>query len=271
MPRNVSSRLLKFLRCRLRTASIAIIVSVMATACVSDGAYRKPDAWPSEAILEKWVSHARHWGQYGDASPNNGWSDYTRFTVRVDDGEGLIFHQDDDEFLIRVMKKSNNVVGLGYSALSLRNVGMLYWAPSAIECENELFGFLGMRAEAIQYVLSQALPAKLSTDTKRREIPVSGGPTELRFMGIVGKVRSSWQGRVLITPLPDDDIEYKLSTSGGLDLEAEGVWSVRKHQSPIGDQEEIVGWIACPPELAHHGTFGAIRNALKENADNLKN
>ena len=232
--------------------------------------------WTEDEMIVRLLGHTHHWGQKGQAIPNNGWSDYKRMTLDLG-AKVNIYHQSRGEFFAAVYIKDKDDIEL--LAMSIPRAGIFYTSLGALNCSPDRIEYLGLMAETVLSLLGTAFPEGPGPQAAGGSVRVKQ-PSELRFMGgFASTKREVWHRVELIYQAPLK-FRYTISYDDGT-THSQGEWEAIEGPFDVPDEEPLSNWLSCwagthstgkdgshsfKPDLKDSGgfkTFGDVRQALR--------
>lgn len=231
--------------------------------------------WSNEDRMHRFLNQTHHWGQKGEISPNNGWSDYNY--LRLEFGENtLLLHGYSGELLVEQLDNGKNP---RLSALSIPRAGMFLFPVEGASCAPNFLEQVGIYAEFVLSLLGGAFQSGPQNAQSGMHARVKR-PSELRFMQAVSRNESEAWFRVELKEVSPMTFEYDISAVNGPTL-ISGEWKQGDGEWVVQDAEPVSEWLTCwfgSQTLESDGsgivnkhldpvddlkTFGDIRRALR--------
>ena len=200
------------------------------------------NGWSDFEKIQRHLTQTHHWGQKGEVSPNNGWAAYS--TIRLDLGEEeyLKFKQQNGELSVSVNSKKSNLPK--FQAVSIPQAGIFYSPKKSFDCRPVTLEGLGLNLELSLFFISQAFPEGPVPTTESSTKTASGGPTEIRFMQGLMRLKSRWDTKTKIKVIKHQQYFFEIyinSQSQPILLE----WDGNKAEKVIRDNEHLQSWLPC--------------------------
>ncbi len=249
----------------------------LATVCMlgslATGASSEP--WTEPEIRARLAQPIYHWGQQGEAQPNNGWSNYARLIVDLGGDNYLQFDRHGTELLASLHAREDDARRIG--ALSIPGAGLFYAPDDGTPCATDAIEELGLHAELALHYLARAFPAGPAAVASGAKATASGGPEQVRFMRRALDRPDGWRIEVTVTRVDGDHLRAEF---GGANAAVMTVveWYGKPQGPVVDDFEPLAGWQTCwsheprsagapsqTIELSKRSkirTFGDLRRAL---------
>ena len=202
--------------------------------------------WSVEDLVEHEAKQIHHWGQKGEASPNNGWSGYTTMTLDLGGNSNAysVYRQGNNEISIEVYEKGSDNIKL--RAISIPGAGIFYSAENLKSCAPDPIERVGLYAELALHNLSLAFPSGPDTVTSNTDSTASINvqPVELRFMQGVMTIKTASRQEVRIDSAAPRQFKFSLINEKRTG-EAKVQWEKKGTTAVVPDSESLEGWTSC--------------------------
>ena len=202
------------------------------------------DVWSNEERLSGLLGHRHHWGQPGQAMPNNGWSSYAILRYDLGASKYVQMQRQNGWLLAQVRLKSTDKTA--FEAISIPRVGIFYRGNGVDDCISDPLERVGLFGELALFYLSWAYEnGPLSIEAKI-ERNIKGRPTEIRFLHGVLRLKSRWKASVAAVPTAAGHIQVDILADGGkgpMHMRVE--WLAQVDEPIVDDDESLSEWQAC--------------------------
>lgn len=238
------------------------------------------EPWTEPEIRDRLAQPIYHWGQKGEAQPNNGWSNYARLIVDLGGDNYLQFDRQGTELLASLHAREDDARRFG--ALSIPGAGLFYAPDDGTPCATDAIEELGLHAELALHYLARAFPAGPATLASGAKATASGGPEQVRFMRRALDRPDGWQIEVTVTRIDADHLRAEFGGANAAVL-AVVEWYGKPQGPLVDDLDLLTGWQTCwsneprsagassqTIELSKRSdlrSFGDLRRALKPRSD----
>ena len=158
--------------------------------------------WTPEEKLTQFSKQAHHWGQKGQNTPNNGWSEYGSIKLFMGGLEYIHIYQKKGELFFQVITEHTELIKL--SGLSIPGAGIFYKPNHIGSCRPDAFEQVGILVELALNYLANAYPSGPGNPLPENIKTATGPATEIRFMQAVAQLNAPWSA----------DFEVQKSSSG---------------------------------------------------------
>lgn len=251
----------------------AISISLLVASCAAT-AQSPIDDHTIEDRLRNFSRQTHHWGLRGEASPHNGWSDYSRLQLdfSVAGGDKVTFRQGSNEF--SVTARNGDTADIVLRIVSIPGAGIFIASPSPTNCAPDQIERMGLYAELALYFLSLAYPSgPLGADAPRRgtSVEIEAGPVTLRFMQGVVQLKRQSTHTIRVEAATPDYLGFVAHDEDGI-AEFRVLWKKEESASLIvSDSESLDGWTACwSGPISTETGAGAIKQSHAINTEAIK-
>ncbi|MCG7947294.1 MAG: hypothetical protein N0C84_13205 [Candidatus Thiodiazotropha taylori] len=221
---------------KYRNMVFLIAGSLILGACQSTGPSKQ---WSMQEKLERFSAQSHHWGQKGQSTPNNGWSEYGHLKVEMGGPERIQVSQNNGELLGQVI--TNQTGKEKVAGLSIPGAGLFYRPKSSSTCRPDAIEQIGIYAEMALNYLATAYPGGPNQQLAIGKKEYGGPAAEIRFMQAVARLNNPWSA----------EIEVKESKPGNHVIEITEQ-NKKMHVHWLSEQQEVVGadssieeWLTC--------------------------
>jgi len=196
--------------------------------------------WTVLERIERFTNQTHHWGQKGQASANNGWSDYGELKIRLSDEKYILLQQWHTELLLEVY--SNKSTTASFKALSIPGAGMFFSPRGANNCASDSAVQVGMFAEMTLFYIAQMFPQGPSKLLEESAFKARGAQAEFRFMKLAVEINKPW--KVSGTVRMSEPGKHRLEITSPDKHSAVVDWSSQQKQL-VDASERLENWDSC--------------------------
>jgi hypothetical protein len=244
--------------------------------------------WSEQDELAPFSAQTHHWGQKGQTTPNNGWSNYGVLELDMGGPDRIALYQNKDELLAKIIDKETNEEKA--RAFSIQRAGIFYHPKSMNTCEPDTIERVGIYAELALNFVANAYPKgpdkALPIETKT----VKGPSTNVRFMQALIENKKPWSVSVEVKQSAPG--EHTLEINDQINPKTKKMtmhWISTQGQEIPSSNAKIADWQACwlgtqpynpktktsttklrIPNADQLSTFGELRAKLKEVNSSVK-
>jgi hypothetical protein len=227
---------------------------------LAGGAASEP--WTEPEIRDRRAQQIYHWGQKGEAQPNNGWSNYAQLIVDLGGDNYLQFDRHGSELLAALHAREDDARRFG--AFNIPGAGLFYAPDDGTPCATDAIEELGLHAELALHYLARAFPSGPAAlaGGARATATARGGPEQVRFMQRALDRPDDWQVEVTVTRIDADHLRAEF---GGANAAATAIveWYAKAQGPSVDDIEPLAGWQACWSNAPRHDGAGALSTAIE--------
>ncbi|MCJ8340317.1 MAG: hypothetical protein MJK10_17775 [Pseudomonadales bacterium] len=196
--------------------------------------------WTVLERIERFSNQTHHWGQKGQVSANNGWSDYGKLKISLSNEKYLLLQQWQNELLLEVYSTQSTTPS--FKALSIPGAGLFFSPQGSSNCAADSIQQAGMFAEMTLFYMAKLFPEGPSNLIKGSSFKLKGAQTEFRFMKLAVQINTPWSVTGLISMSQPG--RHKLQITGPDNHPALVDWSQQKKQR-VASSELLKNWDAC--------------------------
>lgn len=241
--------------------------------------------WNEQDVLTRFAAQTHHWGQKGQTTPNNGWSNYGVLELDMGGPDRITLYQNKGELLATIIDKETNEEKAG--AFSIQGAGIFYRPKSMDTCEPDTIERIGIYAELALNFVSNAYPSGPSKALPLETKTVKGPSTNVRFMQALIENKTAWSVSVEVKQSAPG--EHTLEISDLINPKTDKItmhWMSAQGREIPGSNAKIADWQACwlgtqsynpatktstkqlrIPNTDQISSFGELRTRLKQTND----
>lgn len=207
-------------------------------------AQAQTSGWNDQDILTRFAAQTHHWGQKGQTTPNNGWSNYGVLELDMGGPDRITLYQNKGELLATIIDKETNEEKAG--AFSIQGAGIFYRPKSMDTCEPDTIERIGIYAELALNFVSNAYPSGPSKTLPLETKAVKGSSTNVRFMQALIENKKPWSINVEVKQSAPG--EHTLEISDLINPKTDKItmhWMGAQGREIPGSNAKIADWQAC--------------------------
>jgi len=196
--------------------------------------------WTVLEKIERFTNQTHHWGQKGQTSANNGWSDYGELKIRLSDEKYILLQQWHTELLLEVY--SNKSITPSFKALSIPGAGIFFSPRGSNNCASDSVEQVGMFAEMTLFYIAQMFPQGPSKLLQGSAFKARGAQVEFRFMKLAVEINKPWKVSGIVHM--SEPGNHRLEITSPDKHPAVIDWSSQQKQL-IDASERLENWDSC--------------------------